>query len=136
MTLIWEALPEELEPSFRKDIEELLRPDPDTWYVTSGRRSMRDQEKLYAQGRTAPGPIVTNARPGQSAHNYGRAVDVVLDDSSKPGLQMLWNWKLAGWLRLRAKIAAHPRLHSGWSWGDWPHIEVYKWRERPTPIPK
>lgn len=37
-----------------------------------------EQDKLYAQGRTAPGPVVTNARGGESWHNYGMAVDVVL----------------------------------------------------------
>lgn len=32
-------------------------------------RSNEEQEELYAQGRTKPGKIVTNARAGQSAHN-------------------------------------------------------------------
>lgn len=42
-----------------------------------GYRSLQRQAELYAQGRTAPGRIVTNARPGKSYHNYGLAVDVV-----------------------------------------------------------
>ena len=45
--------------------------------VTCGWRSNDEQTALYAQGRTAPGHIVTNAKAGQSAHNYGLAVDVV-----------------------------------------------------------
>jgi peptidoglycan L-alanyl-D-glutamate endopeptidase CwlK len=32
-------------------------------------RSPAAQAILYAQGRTKPGPIVTMAKPGQSAHN-------------------------------------------------------------------
>jgi len=32
-------------------------------------RSNEEQDKLYAQGRTVPGKIVTNARAGESAHN-------------------------------------------------------------------
>jgi peptidoglycan LD-endopeptidase CwlK len=32
-------------------------------------RPNEEQATLYAQGRTALGKIVTNARPGQSAHN-------------------------------------------------------------------
>jgi len=32
---------------------------------------------LYAQGRTAPGKIVTNAKAGDSWHNWRCAVDVV-----------------------------------------------------------
>lgn len=43
--------------------------------VTQGYRSIEDQDRLYAQGRTTPGAIVTNAMGGQSWHNYGFAVD-------------------------------------------------------------
>jgi peptidoglycan L-alanyl-D-glutamate endopeptidase CwlK len=32
-------------------------------------RSNEEQAKLYAQGRTTPGRIVTNAKPGKSKHN-------------------------------------------------------------------
>jgi peptidoglycan L-alanyl-D-glutamate endopeptidase CwlK len=32
-------------------------------------RSNAEQAALYATGRTTPGAIVTNAKPGQSAHN-------------------------------------------------------------------
>lgn len=45
--------------------------------VTSGLRTWDEQQKLYDQGRTAPGAIVTNAKPGQSYHNFGLAIDVV-----------------------------------------------------------
>lgn len=40
-----------------------------------GTRSWEEQARIYAQGRTAPGKIVTNARPGSSFHNFGLAVD-------------------------------------------------------------
>lgn len=33
-------------------------------------RDGAEQDALYAQGRTAPGAKVTNARAGQSAHNH------------------------------------------------------------------
>lgn len=39
-------------------------------------RTAADQDALYAQGRTAPGPQVTMAKGGQSYHNYGLAFDV------------------------------------------------------------
>ncbi|MCL2611281.1 MAG: M15 family metallopeptidase, partial [Defluviitaleaceae bacterium] len=45
--------------------------------VTSGFRSFAEQDALFAQGRTTSGSIVTNARGGQSYHNYGLAIDVV-----------------------------------------------------------
>ena len=44
--------------------------------VTQGLRTYAEQDALYAQGRTTPGPIVTNARGGQSYHNFGLAIDV------------------------------------------------------------
>lgn len=45
--------------------------------VTSTYRDNASQEALFAQGRTAPGRKVTNARAGQSWHNYRLAFDVV-----------------------------------------------------------
>lgn len=46
--------------------------------VTSGLRTLEEQAALYAKGRTEPGNIVTNAKPGYSYHNYGLAFDVAL----------------------------------------------------------
>jgi peptidoglycan L-alanyl-D-glutamate endopeptidase CwlK len=44
--------------------------------IISGLRSYAEQDALYAKGRTAPGPKVTNARGGYSNHNFGIAFDV------------------------------------------------------------
>jgi len=41
-------------------------------------RTFAEQDALYAQGRTKKGAKVTNARGGQSYHNYGLAIDIVL----------------------------------------------------------
>ncbi len=41
-------------------------------------RTNAEQNELYAQGRTKPGKVVTFAKGGQSMHNYGLAIDVVL----------------------------------------------------------
>lgn len=54
-------------------------------------RSDERQAFLYAQGRTAPGEIVTNAPPGLSFHSVGLAVDLVFDANpatEKPE----WTW--------------------------------------------
>lgn len=48
----------------------------DTLEVVQGLRSWNEQAKLYAQGRTAPGPIATYAPPGYSWHSLGCAVDL------------------------------------------------------------
>jgi peptidoglycan L-alanyl-D-glutamate endopeptidase CwlK len=45
--------------------------------ITSTYRDIESQDALYAQGRTVPGKIVTNAKGGYSFHNYRCAIDVV-----------------------------------------------------------
>ncbi len=45
-------------------------------FVTSTLRTFFEQDELFAQGRTKPGPKVTNARGGESNHNHGRAFDI------------------------------------------------------------
>lgn len=45
--------------------------------IAQGTRSAAEQNALYAQGRTKPGAIVTNARGGKSNHNHKKAVDLV-----------------------------------------------------------
>lgn len=46
--------------------------------IISGTRSYDEQDKLYHQGRTTPGDIVTWAVGGKSNHNFGLAFDIGL----------------------------------------------------------
>jgi len=50
--------------------------------VISGLRTYAEQNDLYAQGRTKPGNIVTNARGGYSNHNFGIAFDIGVFEGS------------------------------------------------------
>jgi len=50
--------------------------------VTQALRTVAEQDELYAQGRTAGGSIVTNARGGKSYHNYGLAFDVAIIENN------------------------------------------------------
>jgi peptidoglycan L-alanyl-D-glutamate endopeptidase CwlK len=45
--------------------------------ITSTYRDAESQNALYAQGRTKAGKIVTNAKAGQSWHNWRCAIDFV-----------------------------------------------------------
>jgi peptidoglycan L-alanyl-D-glutamate endopeptidase CwlK len=45
--------------------------------ITSTYRDAESQNALYAQGRTTPGAKVTNAKAGQSWHNWRCAFDFV-----------------------------------------------------------
>ena len=59
--------------------------------ITEGYRSPERQAELYAKGRTAPGSIVTNARPGESYHNYGLAFDVVFIKQGYSATKEQWD---------------------------------------------
>jgi peptidoglycan L-alanyl-D-glutamate endopeptidase CwlK len=79
--------------------------------VTSTYRDNESQNALYAQGRTEPGKIVTNAKGGQSFHNYRCAVDVVPLVNGKPD----WDGTHPIW----AKIGNYGKL-AGLEWaGEW-----------------
>lgn len=93
--------------------------------VTYGLRTLDEQAALYAQGRTASGKVVTNAKPGQSPHNYAAALDVVfLDAKGQPD----WNGPWAAIGAIGEKL--------GLVWGghfktlvDRPHFEWAHWRD-------
>lgn len=97
-------------------------------------RTFAEQDALYAIGRTKPGKIVTNAKGGESYHNYGLAIDIVLlKDTNKDGTFDTASWEtnvdfdgdgIPDWMEV-VKIF---KLY-GWTWGgDWkftdkPHFE-------------
>ena len=54
-------------------------------------RTWQEQAALWAQGRTRPGLVVTNAKPWDSWHQYGRAVDAVPLRNGKP----IWRYDSA-----------------------------------------
>lgn len=131
MSVVWRCSSLQLDEGFRRDVHAMLDGSPFSWYIVSGYRSMSEQTTLYEKYKKG-GPRA--APPGQSAHNFGLAVDVVLDaDKERPGLQPSWDTKLPGWLWLKAACATHPRLKSGWSFSDWPHLESSGWRGKRYP---
>lgn len=124
--IIWRVDASPLNPVFREDVADLLGRSPFTWVVTYGYRSLAEQASLYEKYQ-AGGPRA--APPGESAHNYGLAVDVVLDlEPDVPGLQPSWDTSKPGWVWLFNAVAAHPRLKSGASFGDGGHIERVHWK--------
>ncbi|CAM4014822.1 LysM peptidoglycan-binding domain-containing protein [Geobacillus stearothermophilus] len=89
--------------------------------ITQGLRTVEEQNALYAQGRTKPGKIVTNAKGGYSYHNFGLAFDfaIMKDDGN-----ISWNvddkWKLV------AQIGKSLGLEWGGDWKsfpDYPHFQ-------------
>ena len=99
---------DDLVPAARNRIEDFLalcKHDGIDLLVTSTYRDMESQNALYAQGRTTPGNIVTNAKAGDSFHNWRCAVDVVPLVNGKPD----WDgshpvWKQIGELGKQAGL--------------------------------
>jgi peptidoglycan L-alanyl-D-glutamate endopeptidase CwlK len=86
-----------------------------------GTRTFEEQEALFAKGRTAPGPRVTNARGGFSNHNYGIAVDVGLFTPDGKYLEDTPFYREIGEV-----VALFPQLEWGGSWKtitDEPHVQ-------------
>lgn len=98
-----------------------------TLLVTCTLRSNKEQAGLYARGRTKPGPRVTNAKPGSSAHNYGLAMDVVPLRDGKA----IWDAKAHEWQVYGEEVR---RVGLEWA-GDWtrfrefPHCQAPNWRQ-------
>jgi hypothetical protein len=62
---------------FKKFIEDCENAFNITLRIVQGLRTFEEQQSIYDQGRTKPGKIVTNAKPGSSYHNFGLSVDIV-----------------------------------------------------------
>ncbi len=127
---------EDLSPLFQKMVRDLLSQGQVainttgyTFFITDGFRSNEEQTKLYAQGRTAPGKIVTNAKAGESAHSFGLAVDCAFQRLGK----------LYYTPSLYAKIYPIARalgfeLGADWtSFSDKPHFQYPHWENHKKP---
>lgn len=107
-----QVLAERLLDACKKDGIELI--------ITSTYRDAESQNALYAQGRTKPGSRVTNAKAGESWHNYRLAFDVVPLKNGKP----IWDTKGAN-LRLWQRIGELGEA-VGLDWaGNWKRFKEF-----------
>jgi peptidoglycan L-alanyl-D-glutamate endopeptidase CwlK len=119
-----------LDPSFRPVADEFLAALEQEGIkvgVVQARRTIAEQNAIYAQGRTTPGNIVSNAKGGQSPHNYGHALDVCPYNAAG---NLDWNAPAAVWNRI-GEIGKQ----CGLVWGgdfrsikDLPHFESTTWK--------
>jgi peptidoglycan L-alanyl-D-glutamate endopeptidase CwlK len=117
----------------QKSTEKLLTCDPSIiqvcqkaiklidFTVVCGHRSNEEQDRLYAQGRTEPGRIVTYKKGGESIHNGlpSQAIDLApwpidWNDLARFG-------ELAGVIKTLAHQMVVPIM---WG-GDWPNFKDY-----------
>lgn len=89
--------------------------------ITFGFRTFKEQQDLYDQGRTKPGKIVTKAKPGQSFHNYGLAIDVVPIVNGKA------DWESKHWNKIGeiGQVCGF-EWGGGWKFVDRPHFQYPK----------
>lgn len=119
-----------LHPLVRDEVKKLIDeansklPDNVEIRIVQGLRTFAEQDALYKQK-----PKVTNAKGGQSIHNYGLAIDFCLLINDK---EISWDTKLdrdkdntADWMEVVLVF-----LRAGWQWGgnwrtfkDLPHLE-------------
>ncbi|MCX8698088.1 M15 family metallopeptidase, partial [Gilliamella sp. B3000] len=88
--------------------------------VTTGLRTIEEQNRLYEQGRTTSGNIVTWVKGGYSYHNYGLAIDVIEMKNNN-----------VNWDESVLKKISPVGIRNGFSWGgdwekqkDYPHFEI------------
>jgi peptidoglycan L-alanyl-D-glutamate endopeptidase CwlK len=100
-------------------LQELAKKENIDFKITCGYRSPEEQTKLYAQGRTTPGKIVTKTK--NSRHFKGTAFDVVVLKGDKA------TWKGADYQRLGALAKSIGLVWGGdWRMRDYCHFELGK----------
>jgi len=90
--------------------------------ITSTYRDVESQNELYAQGRTKPGNIVTNAKGGDSFHQYRCAFDVVPIVNGKPD----WNGAHPVWQQI-GKIGKDCGLDWAGEWKSFKELAHFQY---------
>lgn len=119
-----------LHPLLRTKAQQLMARATDAGFkiiITQTLRTKKEQDTLYAQGRTQPGPIITQARYPQSLHCWGLAFDiaVIIDGQA--------NWNVAHYDQI-GPIGESLGLAWGGRWSsfpDRPHFQLpgYEWSQ-------
>ncbi len=108
---------------YGKSMYEMRYPNNPQPFITCTYRSNEEQAKLYAQGRTTKGPVVTQIKSG-GKHNFqpARAFDIAFKKSDGSLDWSPHNFQLFASLVL----AAYPEVKWGGHWKrfkDLPHFE-------------
>lgn len=121
-------MPTAMHPVVKERVDRLIQQTAEKGIaivITDGFRSAEQQNEIYAKGRTLEGNIVTNAKGGESYHNFGLAIDFAIET---PAGDVLWDLNYDGnangqsdWLEVVETAKA-----LGFEWGgDWREIKDY-----------
>lgn len=100
--------------------EALCEELPPEWQPYSGLRTFDEQTNLWNQGRSTHGSIVTNARAGESAHNWGCGSDWTIWNENNP----IWMKKDDPKWDFFVTAVEKVGLRSGKEFGDVDHAEL------------
>lgn len=126
-------LPTELHPIVKERSDQLVQQAAKKGIVvliTDGFRSVDEQNTIYEQGRTTEGNIVSNAKGGESYHNYGLAIDFALET---PSGNVIWDRQYDGNQNSKADWSEVVKMAKslGFEWGgdwkdfkDYPHLQM------------
>lgn len=132
-TIRSDSLPTELHPIVQERSNQLIQQAADKGIVIvipDSFRSVEDQDRLYEKGRTEEGNIVTNAKGGESYHNFGLAIDFAL---KTPSGNVVWDMQYDRNENGRADWAEVVDMAKalGFEWGgdwvqfkDYPHLQM------------
>lgn len=110
-----EDLLPKVQEKYRQFAEKMAEANID-FIVTCTYRSQEEQDKLYRQGRTGPGKIVTWTR--HSKHNERKAFDIAIMDAGKI------NWDEKAYLKPGEIGEAIGLVWGGrWKSPDYPHFQ-------------
>jgi len=103
-----------------------LYPNDPQPFLTYTFRSNEEQNKLYEVGRSVPGKIVTNAKAGQSPHNFNPsyAFDIAFLTFDR---KLSWDRK---YFKKFADCIDSESVEWGgnWAFSDPPHFELKAWK--------
>jgi peptidoglycan L-alanyl-D-glutamate endopeptidase CwlK len=123
-----------IHPSLARVMNEAIKETPVDFTITGGVRTDEEQQKLYAQGRTAPGNIVTytdgivkksNHQPKEDG--YGYAVDLYPYMNGTVQLNNVPAMKtIAYHIRKTAeRLGIAVEWGGDWKMRDYPHYELF-----------
>lgn len=125
-------------PDLVKVMEAAIINSPVDFTIIQGVRTTAQQQALYAQGRTKPGPKVTNADGVRNKSNhqikgdgFGHAVDLypfyngsiqIHDKQVVPKLKLIANHIIS----IGKQMGVNVEWGGNWSFVDYPHFQLKK----------
>lgn len=115
-------------PDLVKVVQKALELSTIDFGISQGVRTQAEQDELYAQGRTKPGPIVTwtrNSNHLAKKDGYGHAIDfMVFKDGKVTWDEQYYPIVVKAMLNAAQSLGIKIVAGANWNKPDLPHIEL------------